>query len=323
MSMFRKPSTKQLGLKVLSMGQKGSGKSVFALSFPRVFAIDAETGMAFYEDHPQFGQNIEGVLNTQSFNEVQEAIDEVMDMGVEEVGSLVIDSETKIYQNLTDASLQVEEKRARKNGKDVNDSSVSMRGYGRIKLVATRLQNLKIDLSAKGVNIISISQIDDIKQKVGENFVKIGEKPVMQKNSEYDYDIVIKQFTEKTPTGEEIYKGEILKDRTGVTKVGQIVDNPSYNIWKDFIESRKGADKIKSNLAQDSDKSKKALEEEDAEAEKTVVDKFREVMQNAKAKAKAPELIKASGIKNPLAPADAKELMKLDEVVKQLEELCK
>ncbi|WP_235190057.1 AAA family ATPase [Bacillus gaemokensis] len=319
--MFRKPSTKQLGLKVLAMGQKGSGKSVFALSFPRVFAIDAETGMAFYEDHPQFGQNLEGVLNTQNFNEVQEAIDEVMDMGVEEVGSLVIDSETKIYQNLTDASLQVEEKRARKNGKDVNDSSVSMRGYGRIKLVATRLQNLKIDLSAKGVNIISISQIDDIKQKVGENFVKIGEKPVMQKNSEYDYDIVIKQFTEKTPTGEEIYKGEILKDRTGVTKVGQIVDNPSYDIWKKFIESRKGADKIKSNLAQDSDKAKKALEEEDAEAEKTVVDKFREVMQKDEAKKKAPELIKQYGIKNPLAPANAKELQDLSKIVEELEKL--
>ena len=313
MGLFRKPSTKKLGIKVLLMGEKGVGKSVFALSFPQVYAMDAETGMAFYENHPVYGKNLVAIANTQDFNELQEAIEELMEV---EEGTLVIDSETKFYQNLTDASLQVEEKKARKAGKDVMDSAVSMRGWGRIKSVATRLQNLKIDLSAKGVNVISVSQIDDVKQKMGDTFVKVGEKPVMQKGSEYDYDIVIKLFTEVTATGETVYKGLILKDRTGVTKVNQIVENPSYETWRLFLESRDGAEKIKSNLASDQEKAQKALEEEDAEAEKTVTDKLKEAMAKSDAhKMKALELIKEAKIVNPLAPKDAKELQKLQAIV--------
>lgn len=298
------------------MGEKGVGKSVFALSFPRVYALDAETGMAFYENHPQFGKNLLGIANTQDFNELQEAIDELMDMGSDEVGTLVIDSETKFYQNLTDASLKVEEAKAREKGKNIDDSSVSMRGWGRIKAVATRLANLKIDLSAKGVNLVSISQIDDVKQKVGENFVKVGEKPVMQKGAEYDFDIVIKLTAMLDANKNVNYKGLILKDRTGVTKVGQVIDNPSYDTWRLFMESREGADFIKSNLAQDSKKAEKALEKEDALAERTITDKLKEAMaKGEEQKQKALSLIKEAGIVNPLQPKDAKELEKLKEIV--------
>lgn len=322
MSLFRKPSTKQLGLKVLLMGEKGVGKSVFSLSFPRVYALDGETGMAFYENHPVFGKNILGIANTQDFNELQEAMDELSDMGSEEVGTLVIDSETKFYQNLTDASLQVEEKKARKAGKDIMDSAVSMRGWGRIKSVATRLQNLKIDLSAKGVNVVSISQIDDVKVKQGETFVKVGEKPVMQKGAEYDYDLVIKLYTENDKNGNAIYKGIILKDRTGVTKVNQVIDNPSYETWRLFLESREGADKISSNLANDGDKAKKSLESEDLKAEMTVTDKLKEVMSMSDDhKKECLRLIKDNKIANPLAPANAKELQKLQQIVDTVSEM--
>lgn len=313
MSMFRKPSTKSIGFKVLIMGEKGTGKSLFSLSFPEVYALDAETGMAFYENHKEYGKNLKAIANTQDFNELQEAIEEMTDL---ESGTLVIDSETKFYQNLTDASLQVEEKKARSQGKDVMDSAVSMRGWGRIKSIATRLQNLKIDLSAKGVNVISISQIDDVKKKIGENFVKVGEKPVMQKGAEYDYDLVLKLFVETDPSGKTVYKGETLKDRTGVTNVGHITVNPSYETWRLFLEARNGADKIESTLSKDSSKAKMALEQEDSETEKTVVEKLKDVMAKGDVqKAKALELIKAGKIANPLAPKDAKELQKLQQIV--------
>ena len=309
---FRKPSTKKLGLKVLVMGEKGVGKSIFSLSFPEVYALDAETGMAFYESHPVYGKNLAGIQNTQDFTEMQEAMDDMAEL---ESGTLVIDSETKFYQNLTDASLQVEEKKAKKAGKDIMDSAVSMRGWGRIKAVATRLQNLKIDLSAKGINIVSISQIDDVKQKVGENFVKVGEKPVMQKGAEYDYDIVIKLYTEEL-NGDTFYKGLILKDRTGVTKVNQVIDAPSYDTWKAFLEARSGADTIKSTLAQDADKAKASLEEEDKLAEKTLADRLKEVMSmSPEHQAKALEAIKLAKIANPLQPKDAKEIKKLEQIV--------
>jgi AAA domain len=318
-SLFRKPSTKKLGIKILLMGEKGVGKSVFALSFPKVYALDAELGMVFYENHPVYGKNIEAIANTQDFNELQEAIEELMEL---EDGTLVIDSETKFYQNLTDAVLQLEEKKARKNGRDVMDSAVSMRGWGRIKSVAQRLQNLKIDLSAKGVNVVSISQIDDVKQKVGDQFVKVGEKPVASKGIEYDYDIVLKLFVETDSKGETHYKGLVLKDRTGVTKVNQVIDNPSYETWRLFLESRDGADKIDSNLAKDHDKAIESLEEEDAEAEKTVVEKLKEVMAKSKEhQAKAVEMIKQAKIANPLVPKDAKELKILEKIVETVSEM--
>lgn len=318
MSMFRKPSEKKMGVKFLLLGEKGVGKSVFSLSFPKVFSLDAETGMAFYENHPTYGKNLMGIVNTQDFNELSEAIDEITEMVEEDataVGTLVIDSETKFYQNLTDASLTVAEKQARKKGTDVNDSSVSMRGWGRIKAVAQRLANAKIDLSAKGVNIVSISQIDDIKQKVGESFVKVGEKPVMQKGSEYDYDVVVKLFTTMDAKGNVQYKAETLKDRTGVTTVGQITENPSYDIWKDFLDARQGAETINSTLSKDSGKAEKALEDEDLEKEKTIVDKLKEVMAiSPEHQAKAVALIQEKKIKNPLKPS-ASELKSLEEII--------
>lgn len=323
MSLFRKPSTKKIGLKVLVMGETGVGKSVFALSFPRVYAIDGECGMALYEGHPVFGKNLLGVANTQDFNELQEAIEEIEEIVEEDedaVGTLVIDSETKIYQNLTDAVLAVEEKKARKNGKDVNDTSISIRGWGRVKAIAVRLNNMKIDLSAKGVNIVSIAQITDVNQRVGENIIKVGERPNMQKGSEYDYDIVLKLFVEDS-NGNVSYKAQVLKDRTGVTKVGSIIDNPSYEIWKDYVESRQDADKIQSKLAKDTEKAIDTLEKQDLEAEKTVVEKLKEVMAKSEAhKAKALELIKASGIVNPLQPT-VTELKKLEEIIATVSEM--
>src|SRR5699024_3266373 len=130
---------------------------------PKSLAMDSEAGIAFYEGKPE-GKNLLGVKNTQSFSELNETMDEIMELieDEEELGfqTLIIDSETKFYQNLTDTALQLEEKKARNKGRDVMDSAVSMRGWGRIKSVATRLQNLKIDLSGRGVNIVSVSQVE-------------------------------------------------------------------------------------------------------------------------------------------------------------------
>jgi hypothetical protein len=177
---------------------------------------------------------------------------------------------------------------------------------------------LKIDLSAKGVNVISVSQIDDVKQKVGDNFVKIGEKPVMQKGSEYDYDIVLKLYTEMDANKNVSYKGLVLKDRTGVTKVGQVISDPSYDTWRLFLESRDGADKIQSTLSKDLNKSQKALKEEDAELEKTLTDKFRElVAKSDEHKQALVARIQQAGIENPLAPK-ANELKKLEAIIEEV-----
>lgn len=235
MSMFRKPSTKRkVGLKVLVTGGTGTGKTRFGLSFPACMALDAEAGIALYEGK-DFAKNLIGVANTQSYKDLENGIKEVnkeTKKANHGIGSLLIDSESKFYQNIQETLLTVEENRARKNNRDVLDANISVRSWGKIKQLSSKLQNMKIDLSSKGIHVISVAQVEDVKEKQGENFVKVGEKPATAKNIEYDYDIIINLFTEDVD-GVLTYKGEIKKDRTGTTKIGQVIESPNYSIWSD------------------------------------------------------------------------------------------
>lgn len=317
--MFRQPQSRKIGVKVLGQGKTGSGKSKFALTFPKVFALDSETGLAMYEGS---SPNLLGIANTQDFNQLQKAIKEVEAMVKKDegsIGTLSIDSETKFYDNLKDTALRLEETKGRKAGRDVNDSNISVRGWGRIKSVATRLQNLKLDLSALGVNVVSIAQVEDVKEKIGDSFKVVGEKANMAKNADYDYDIIVHFFTEETPDGETHYKGKILKDRTGVCKKGQIIDNPSYNIWKEHLESGKGLI-VDSNLTNDSTQALEALVKEDLEESKTDTDIFKELMLNDKCKEIGLGLIKEHKIKNPLQPANTREREVMSKIIEAMKE---
>lgn len=239
MSLFRRPQARKVGLKVFVTGNTGSGKSIFGLSFPQVYAIDSEAGLARYEGR-EYGNNIEFIANTQSFKELEGAMKEINKITKDKnhnVGTVVIDSETKFYQNLQETCMSIEENKALKKGTDLMDVGLSIRSWGKIRQISTKLQNMKIDLSTKGVNLISIAQVEDVKEKVGDTFVKVGEKPNANKNIEYDYDIVINLFTEMAD-GKVVYKGEIKKDRTGKTRVGQILENPSYAIWNNEVSDK-------------------------------------------------------------------------------------
>lgn len=319
---FRKPSTKKIGLKVLVTGQTGAGKSLFGLSFPKIAALDSEAGLALYEGDSVYGANLVAVNNTMSVSDMEESFEEIEEMvedNPEEINTLIIDSETKFYQNLQHSALEVEEKRARRKGGDIMDTNLSVRSWGRIKQVSQKLQNMKIDLSAKGIHVVSVSQVEDVREKIGENFVKTGEKPSMAKNSSYDYDIII-NLIKVEEKGEIKYKGEIKKDRTNVTKAGMVVDNPSYLIWKDYYEGRKNADTLGSSLSKDMEKDMKSLEAEDLEKEKTVVEKLKEVMaKSPEHQAKAVALIQEAKIKNPLQPT-ATELKKLEDIIAKVSE---
>lgn len=315
MSMFRKPSNKRkVGLKVLVTGGTGTGKTRFGLSFPACMALDAEAGIALYEGR-DFAKNLLGIADTQSYKDLESAIKEINKETKKEnhgISSLIIDSESKFYQNIQETLLTVEENRARKNNRDVLDANISVRSWGKIKQLSSKLQNMKIDLSSKGIHVISIAQVEDVKEKQGDNFVKVGEKPATAKNIEYDYDIIINLFTEDVD-GVLTYKGEIKKDRTEMTKIGQIIDNPSYAIWADansdgeIIESD-----FQSNVQSDIELTEK--EEEDSkpkvENKDVLMDEVKKV---AKANGKMEDLktaIKESG-KKKLSDMTVEELQAL------------
>ena len=295
---LRKPGAKKVGVKVLGWGKKGSGKSIFALTFPGVAAIDAETGMAFYEDTKR-GENLVFVSNTQSFKEMEDDFDEIKE-NHEELGikTLAIDSETKIYENVQETVMTVEERRARKAGRDVDDTNLSQRSWGRIKYVSKRLQNLKIDLSSNGVNIVSIAQHDDVKEKQGDQFVVVGGKPVMAKGAEYDYDIVLYFFTKENDKGETQFFARVDKDRTETFKVGTVIENASYSMWSDVIDKNANKETLKTNFVEQSEESKDRYEEDAAEDDRTWTEKIVELTKtlDPERKAKLGEELKAAKI---------------------------
>jgi hypothetical protein len=314
MSIFRKPAQAKIGLKVLAYGGYGVGKSTFGLSFPKIAAIDSEAGLSRYENNP----NIIQIVNTSSVDDLETGIEEVEEnIGV--VETLIIDSETKIYDNMQVCAMEVEERRARKKGGDVADATVSVKGWGKIKLINMRLQNLKIDLSSKGANIVSISRMEDIKEKQGENYVKVGEKPSMAKGIEYDYDIVLKLFTKKDKNGKELYYAIIEKDRTGVTKRGDIIENPSYDNWKIYCENNSTLIQRPTSFIKDVEKDIEKMESDD--------DKLNTLIEDFKVKVKALETTKQSSVMakskelnivNPLKTTDLVGMKKLMEFVDSL-----
>lgn len=315
MSLFRKPAQAKIGLKVLAYGGTGVGKSTFGLSFPKVAAIDSESGLSRYENNP----NIISIANTSSVDDLETAISEVEE-NIDELETFIIDSETKIYDTMQVSAMETEERRARKKGGDVADATISVKGWGKIKLINKRLQNLKIDLSSKGVHIVGVSQMEDIKEKRGENYVKVGEKPAMAKGVEYDYDIILKLYTEKDNKGSETFKAVIEKDRTNVTRRGQIVENPSYEIWKEYVEQNSKLKERPTTFSRDIDKDIKKMESDD--------DKIGELIEQFKTKMKLlskenqPKVMKKSkelGIDNPLKTTDLKGLEQLVEFVDSLE----
>lgn len=318
MSLFRRPRARKIGLKVLVTGNTGSGKSLFGLTFPAIYALDSEAGLALYEEDEK-GKNLLGIANTQSFKELENAIKEINKMTKDKdhgIGTMLIDSESKFYQNLQETLLTVEENRARKNGRDVLDTSISVRSWGKIKQIATKLQNMKIDLSSKGVNVVSISQVEDVKEKQGDNFVKVGEKPVAAKNIEYDYDIIINLFTEEID-GVTVYKGEIKKDRTGKTQVGDIIENPTFEIWNDKVSSK--GEIIESNFQEDVNKDIETVESEEQKANETDEDKTKKIVEEIKAKTNKdnkPEVVKYLKANGKLTELNIEQLKELLEIVK-------
>lgn len=256
MIKIEKPGTHKKGLKILVYGDTGTGKTSFALTFPKSLILDTEDGYEWYENTEK-AKNMAGIVRSQSFDDLDDLLDQ-LERDSSEYSTFVIDSETKIYENLQEALLDVEERRARKKHRDELDANISQRSWGKIKQISLRLQNEKIRLASQGVNIVSVSQAADVMENSGDTMVKVGEKPDMHKKAKYDYDIKLRLFIKDGK-----YYGEVEKDRTDTYSVGTVLENPSYDNWKDRVEGKENQGTTKDvNFTESVDKSKKAYENE-------------------------------------------------------------
>jgi len=253
---FRDSNSKQIGGKFLVYGDTSSGKSFFTLTFPKLASVDSEAGLAHYEGRDvvinnKKYNNLVIVDNTADLEDLEDSLDDLLDGKYDgKIESFAVDSETKFYNTMQVGAMEVEERRARKKGEDVDDQTVSQRQWGRIKLINMKLQQAKIDLSTKGVHVVSVAQGMDLRDKAGKNV--IGEKPDMHKSVPFDYDTVLRFYKEKDKTTGKIkFFAEVEKDRTEVTNIGDIFENCTFDVWKDYYNKKSKLDKMVTNYTKD------------------------------------------------------------------------
>lgn len=273
-----------VGGKVLVFGKQGTGKSTFVGTFPKINLVDTEDGQTYYIGK---NKNILGVMRTTSANEVQETLDELNDEDMlKDFDTIVIDSGTKLYENMQSAAYSVAESRARKQRNkgmdiDLDDVNISQRDWGHIKRWNQQLATSYILFSQLGKwCVVTAHQKDELrdatkseKKALGVDKIKIGEMPDLAKKAEHDFDIVIQTFTEEDDDGNTIYKAKILKDRTGVTKKGDVLENITFDIWKkSWEDTKKYGTKTPVNLNSGVEKDIKAMTTEVDMAEDIVAE---------------------------------------------------
>ena len=230
------------------------------MSFPKSAYIDAENGTTFYEGTDK-AKEVVGFLETQSFQDISQQTKELvklMKKGESPFETMVIDSETKIYENLQEALLTVDEKRAREKNQDVLDANISMRSWGKIKQKARSMQNLKLQLASTGMNIVSIAQPKDTMEDLGGGKrIKVGIEPDMKKQAKFDYDVVLRFYTEDGK-----YYAEVEKDRTEAHLRDEIIENPSFEDWAEVISDRQDLKAVDVDYNVDTEKAKASYEKE-------------------------------------------------------------
>lgn len=306
MAKFRKPMQRKQGLKILMYGVDGSGKSWTALTFPRLAIIDTESKLGVYENNPEKNQNILGISDTVNYYDVIDLMEEVV-ANPKTYSTFVIDSETNLYDSMQVAMMEVEESRAKKKGKSADDATVSMRGWGKVKLNNARLKNLRAQMSANGITMISIAHKKDIFEEINGKQVKIGEMPDLRKGSKHDYDVVLRFFKKKDiATGEYKFFAEVEKDTTLTYKMGTQLENVSYDNWKEYIERNQKGETVKSSYDNAIKETVTTAEEDDKgfeELSKEFVKLFKEVKdKDEKNKELVTNLLKINNVdsyKNP------------------------
>lgn len=317
------------GGKVCVYGHQGSGKSTFAGSFPRINLVDSEDGQTYYlEDN----DNILNVLPSTSAAEVQEALEELNDEDVLELyDTVVVDSGTKLNENMQAAAYEIVESRARKKklknpSKDIDleDLNLAPRDWGHIKRWNQQLTTMYIKLSNLGKWSVVTAHQKDITKEIGKGInakrIVIGDRPDLAKKAEHDFDILLKTYTEQDPQTKEVkFFAEVKKDRTNVTKIGDILENPTFDIWKDKWESTRKHGIKNVDMRKDVENSKVAMESED-DTLSNLIDEFKTKMKSLD-KDKQVKVTKKLGelsIQNPLRTNDLKGMQEVVEFMKLL-----
>jgi hypothetical protein len=253
---FKKAQKVSTGTKILLFGNAGTRKSRTALTFPSIAYIDADQGADSY--YEEFADNLVQISDSTTFAEVEEDLNEIENM-LDEIETIVLDSDTKIYENQQHAALKVAEQRARKKGRLKEGEGIPFLERQIIQMNHDKMYHKLFEFKKHGKIIIVIAESKDKVETItnadgSTSFRTVGTIPNTVKGADFDFDIVLEML--KDPKTDKFIGAKVHKDRLGVTEEGEIIENPSYQIWKDAIEKKKngGVKVAKRDFDKDIDK---------------------------------------------------------------------
>ena len=239
MSLFQPASRRHRMLKVLEYGPTGSGKTIFALTFPDPVIIDMERGSIHYEEReavPGIGQSTNfRALRTGSALDALDGIEELIKgfdvwenagrKGAPPCGTIIIDPFTIFWQQLQEAYLE----KMKKGGVNEFATGLTFRDWGPIK---RPLKNLMVDLLNLPVHFVLTAHEGKEYKMSGTELTVIGEKPKVEGDVPYSADIVLHFLKQDEGGGSNV---EIDKDRTGVLGVGSRHKNLTFRAWEKYL----------------------------------------------------------------------------------------
>ena len=126
---------------------------------------------------------------------------------------------------------------------------------------------------------VSVAQEVEIKDDDGKKV--IGYKPDMHKSVKFDYDTILRHYTKKDKDGNVSFWAEVIKDRTNVTKIGQHIENPCFDIWKGYYDSMNGLEVNKTSYKNDLKTSTESMVDKADKAE-DLANEWKEMMKQLK-----------------------------------------
>lgn len=196
-------------LKILMFGNWGTGKTLAALSFPRVALIDSEGSSTLYRGRPGIAPF--SVLDTKSMTDLENAIAFIAADKGATFDTLVIDPISVIYKVTREALAA---------GNKKNPGDMGYREWGKLN---SRMSSLYTRLINLPVHVVMAARESTEYEGTGDALRKVGVKPDSDKDIGYLFDIVLHM--------QDDYSGLVTKSRAMEMKKG---DRLKTVHWKAF-----------------------------------------------------------------------------------------
>lgn len=173
-------------LRVLLYGSYKTGKTLFSVSAPDVLLLDVEGGANAYAAKYDFD-----VVEIRKYDDVMALLAEIQAGKHPKYKTVVIDSLTRIFNNLRDAMLISMIDRAKRKGYTFDEANgIGMQGHATVNRKMKQLDALIEQLK---VNVIVIAHEKDIlEQDDKKGFVKTGVQPDIHSKAPYAYDFILR-----------------------------------------------------------------------------------------------------------------------------------